>query len=222
MSGLGRFMRLEAATVRAVFKGANLWIGPAMAILVAVATDAPAATVAVGALLPASFAGTPFGLTARNNLDGLYATLGIPRRVVVVGRFAFFALFAAASVVVVVSFAAAATFWKGLSWESLGAAALAAYLAACLITFIELGIYFKFGYAKGRFAATAAVGVVFGLIAALYYASLNRDLADWFYEAAVRLTVEPGLALAAACVLVALIGAGAFWLALASYRRRDF
>ncbi|MDR2348965.1 MAG: ABC-2 transporter permease [Bifidobacteriaceae bacterium] len=223
-ASLAAFWRLEAFTFRpaANRRSLVLWI----VLVVGLGALGPAGGMMAAAMvLVVGLVGAPFNYAERANLDGLYVTLGLPRRCVVAGRFAFLAGLALVAVAVSALPWAGYNLVTGLGAPSAEVAAggLACLLATCLLVFIQLPVYFRLGYAKATLAAR--LPILAAVLAALALAGA-ANLSPTFRLAATRLAQwiapRPGLALAAATAFVAIVGLFAYRRALASYRQREF
>lgn len=226
MNSLDNFARLEWHTLKPSLTWRVLLLYAVVAgfITVTISSDTVGPIVpplAVAMMVVVMFAGTPFAMAERCNLDGLYVTLGVHRRQVVRGRFVFFVVFAATIIVggCLVAAILSLALGRGVPWDGLGYGALASFLAACLLVFVQLPVYFRLGATKARYAAKLPVLIlIFALGAVASLLAQDRPIP----QILASLAESAAIVAAAAAVAVALIGAVAYRVAVALYDNREF
>jgi hypothetical protein len=216
MSEVWRFTRLDLLTMKPYLKVATLLVYLCTAAFVAVTGTFSSAGATIAVVFAIIYAGYPFAVAETSNLDGLYATLAVPRRTAVLGRFAFSCLFMLAAVLAGSAVDLAFLAWRHGSPAQMGVTALALLAVALLVACIQLPVYFKLGYSRAKAVAPAVMMVLVILFLVPVYLWENSALPD-----AVPGLPLPALVGAALAVEAGLVVASVA-LSIRFYRAREF
>lgn len=146
-------VRLDLFTVRPFARQAGLFL--VVAGVLALTMGDPTFALSIGAVFAALMVSYPFAAADRNDLETLYATLPLPRRAFLAGRYLFAVLLFAATLAVM---ALLALLVGALSGSPLGGGAALAMLATCVALFatvvaVQFPVFFRLGYLRARLVA---------------------------------------------------------------------
>jgi hypothetical protein len=108
----------------------------------------------------------PFALGEKNNLNALYVTLGVPRKTVVLGRFAFVLLLNAAGGVISVIFSYLISIIRGREFAVAEVFLLSAVLffVFLLLECFQMPFFFKLPYSKSKFISVVPLIIIMGFV----------------------------------------------------------
>jgi hypothetical protein len=201
MKYLARFVRLELLALRPYVKTMLLMV-VLVAVAVAPTSREPWAVLPALMVMTAMFPSYPFSLDERAHLDVLYATLPLPRSVVVFGRYLtmlilFGGVFLFGTVVTV---GVGIVREAAVSPENLLLAAAIGFALFAIVVGGQLPVFFALGFTRARAAAYLPIVVVGFALAGLAQLQERTTLA--------RLITQPAL-LAVGCLAVGCLALGA-------------
>jgi len=216
---------LDFLTVKPYLTPKNLCIYAGVLLFLTFVGNAGSA-MGMGLMFGALFVSYPFALGEKSNMDALYTTLSLGRRMVVTGRY-LFALALDVCVVAAMSvLTMALTLAKGeAAW---GAAALETLLAAAaifavtvVIQALQLPVYFKLGYARAKLLSLLPF---FALMAGFVSVTAIAGKQSAFSSRLSNLwdSLHSGWVLALAALGIILIVLVSYGLSVAFYRKREF
>lgn len=149
------FAKLDYLTIKPYLTLKNLLIFIGIFTFIGYGTGEPAVPIGMLMMYSTIYASYPFAVGDTNGIDTLYVTLPITKNNIVTGRYVFTLCLniIVGIVAFVVSVLLMAVFGKGYSWTETSATILICFVTFSILEFIQLPIYFKFGYAKAKFLA---------------------------------------------------------------------
>ena len=228
MNKLSAFVRLDVVTIKPYLTAKNLLTYLAIALFIAISSGSATAVATVGMMFGMMFSTYPFSLGEKSGLDALYAVLSLNRRAVVLGRY-LFALVLDVCIVLLMNvlalvcvpigglLAQSATYGVTageLMWMSMGIAAVLLVIQA-----VQLPIYFRHGYSKGRFLSMIPFMVL--MTASLAVSSLLEEGARERVAQLVS-SLSNGWLVAGAALALGLMTYISYRLSLAAYAKREF
>ena len=229
MHNLSSFIRLDFLTVKPYFTIKNLLIFLAAAVIMSSGGSGSGAGYNV--FLPFGFflgisvlyTGYPFALAEKNNLGILYATLSVSHSTMVMGRYLFVLLLDGFSGILALCYTIAfAAFTKtAFSLNEALIAFVALFSFYTVLQAMQLPLYFKLGYTKGRiltFLPFIAIPGIIALLRALVPASIGTQK---LASIAFRINASPLVFALAAFALWLVIMVASYRISLAFYKRLD-
>ncbi|MDR1430850.1 MAG: ABC-2 transporter permease [Propionibacteriaceae bacterium] len=218
-----RFARLDMLTVKPYLTVKNALIFLVVAVFVGFGIGNTSGTLAVVMMIAVVYAGYPFAVGERSNLDALYVMLSVSRRTVVAGRYLFVAALDVAAALLAVLVSLPIVVWLSADPVELACSLVAVLIAVVLMECLQLPIYFKVGYTKGRAASyVPALALVAVVVLAANLVGSNEALARQLTSASALIAANPLLAtLLLAAALVAVVAVS---LAVSTrfYQAREF
>jgi len=232
MNKLFSFIRLDFITVKPYLTIKTLPVYGLVVIFMAAMSGSTVSGISFGMVIGTMFSGFPFAVGERSNLDSLYITLSVGRKMVVAGRYLYALLInicaiAFAFVMSTVGLTAARMANINITATELTATEMfwiVLVLAAVFIIVqaVQLPIYFKVGYAKAQFINI----IPFVLIGIGYFVILNFYGKDSGSGAAINDALSAffsskvwGLAILAVLAILVFIS---YRLSAAFYNKREF
>ena len=223
MSKLREFVKLDYFTVKPYFTVKNLLIYGAMVLFLSIMSANISAGISIGVMLATMHTGYPFIAGEKCNMDALYVTLSAGKKTVVLGRYIFTLLLNICVVLAVFAFSIIVMLAYGIFGHEFQVAVsgdVLLFMPALFMALqaVQLTLYFKFGYAKAKFASIipfaalmAGYIVLTGFLGGISGAAetLDNIFADRFVYIAVG---------AAFLVIVF----ASYRLSLAFYKNREF
>ncbi|NJP39632.1 ABC-2 transporter permease [Oscillospiraceae bacterium HV4-5-C5C] len=225
MRRLINFIRLDFATIRPylTLKVGLLYF--AVCLFVTLMTHNADTGISIALVLAMMMMSYPFATAEKSNLDALYATLALPRRTVVAGRYLFVLLLDLTAAVLGLLGVGLIGLFDQHTRQSLlvpeqGLVMILLFLIFALLQSLQLPVFFKLGYSKARLASLLPFVIVMLLIsllggrAATALPRLNPLLQG--------LLARPALTALAALLLTALLWLLSAGFALTFYKKREF
>jgi hypothetical protein len=218
------FVRLDFLTVKPYLTLKNMLIFVGVALIVIVGNNSVGGAIGILMALASLYASYPFAVGEKSGMDVLYATLSIPRKTVVLGRYLFALTLDVSVGLLAFGFSVIARVAVRKDFDMIREllTVIILFLFFSIVQAIQLPIYFKLGYTKAKLLAYLPfVALPLAVLAA---SSLLRDV--FSIEAAAGLIEWFTANLPA----TALLG-GAVWLgmmavscktSLSLYGKRDF
>ena len=177
----------------------------------------PGMAIAASAFVASLMVSAPFVGDEKGHLDILYGVLPVSRRTVVVGRSLAVIAYAVLAMVIAtaVTFAAALVRGSSIAPEILLIAFAAAFAVVGLSLSIQLPVFFRVGYSRGRLAAYAPTLVIAGSLWLSQATGIAAPLSDGSIEFSVPMVVGLGCAIGVLGIVIAIL------LSVRVYRTRD-
>jgi hypothetical protein len=229
MNKLLPFVKLDFITAKHYLNGKYLLIYAAVTMLLTMQSDNLLSSVGVGLMIGTLNIAYPFVIGEKSGMDALYISLAVSRRTVVLGRYIFSLLLDVCAVLcaLLLSLAGGAVMpgrdFGGGPGTFAGFLVLGAFFL--LVQAIQLPIFFRLGYAKGKFVSIvpfalimAAVGAVVGLRDFSGNPADPAAIPSFFLWASRNaLTIQ-----AAVCLAILAAFFASYRLSLVFYKKRDF
>lgn len=223
MNKVLKFVRLDFITVKPYFTVKNLIIFSVLPFVFTFVSGTGAMTIGMFMILATLYTSYPFAVGVQNGIDALYPTLSIKRGTVVLGRYLFALTFDVCAGIFAYAYSLVILIIMGKNFETMESlvVTLVLFVLFSILQAIQLPIYFKQGYAKGKLLANMPFFGFFTFIVALRnflgsnLLSRTTTFFDWI----------------AANPLIAVVLGIAVWLgimtiscraSLAFYNKRDF
>jgi hypothetical protein len=218
------FVRLDFITVKPYLTIKNLVIITGVTLILIYTSSNANAAIGLLMAFATLYAGYPFAIGEKSNIDVLYTTLSIRRNTVVLGRYLYALIFMICSglFAYVISFVFLAILQKDFGVIETIPTILVLFLFFSVVVAIQLPIYFKLGYARAKFltflpfiAFALAIMVFSKFFSALFLIKWIAGLFEWFSDNFL-LTVLLGI-----CIWFGVM-ALSYRVSLLYYKRRDF
>jgi hypothetical protein len=223
MSKLLLFVRLDALTIKPYFTKKALLLYLLIGLILAVAVSSSGLSgLLIG--LGYMFAGYPFAVGEKSNMDALYMTLAVPRRTVVLGRYVF-------TLALDVAIVFAGVVLQGIVFRALGReinlAALVVLIVGLLelltlLQLLQLPIYFKLGYTKAKMLASLPLLGLGAIILLFNFLFQNSPVYTQLARVGEWIGQNPVPASLADVLLWLILLAASLYFSLAFYNKRDF
>jgi hypothetical protein len=191
--------------------GVFIWIG--------VMTKSATNILGAGCMLPYLIGSYPFAIGEASNLDALYATLGLKRRDVVTGRYAFVMCLDLLGMVIAVVISYLVAMVLGWKIELLDMMIVTGIMFAGIVFIqaLQMPLYFKVGYRKASIMAYLPLFIVIGAVVAL-----ASFVPEFFTNALLAVTAHRGLAALGGVAAFLVIVLVSYRVALTFYSKREF
>ncbi|MCL2164526.1 MAG: ABC-2 transporter permease [Oscillospiraceae bacterium] len=218
------FVRLDFITVKPYLTLKNLIIFVGAAVFMILTNYGASSSIGILMVLAALYASYPFALGEKSNIDVLYATLSIKRKIVVLGRYLFALTLDISSglFAYIISFVLLTALQRNFNSIETLVTVFVLFLLFSIIQAIQLPIYFKLGYMKAKLLAYLPF---FALpLVIMLFSNFSKDffaiewvvgLLEWF---AANLAVTALVGVVVWLVIMAL----SYRVSLSFYSKRDF
>jgi len=165
MSKLREFVKLDYFTIKPYFTVKNLLLYGAVVLFLTIMSADISTGLGIGMMFATMHTGYPFIAGEKCNMDALYITLSIRKKIVVLGRYIFtfiinicfvLAVFAFSLIVILVY----GTFGNGLQMAANSSLLLIMPALFMSMQAIQLPLYFKLGYAKAKFISIIPFAII--------------------------------------------------------------
>jgi hypothetical protein len=219
MAKVGSFFNLDWRTVKPYLGVRLLVIELGVFIWIGVMTKSATNILGAGCMLPYLVGSYPFAIGEASNLDALYATLGLKRRDVVTGRYAFVMgldLVGMAIAFAISYLVATVLGWKIELTDMLIVTGIM-FAGIVLIQALQMPLYFKVGYRKASIMAYLPLFIVIGTVVAL-----ASFMPDFFTQTLLDVVAHKGVAAIVGVATFLVIVFVSYRVALMFYSKREF
>ena len=222
MAKMKLFTGLDFITLKAFLGIKNLLIFGGLAVYMVLIHGSVTSSLGIGLMIAVLFAGYPFAVGEKCNMDALYATLAIDRKGVVAGRYLFVFIMNVCTVAAMYIVSTAAllvlkltNFLFAPQDESTALVFTAIAVASLLIQSLQLPLFFKFGYTKAKLFALLPFGAMMVAFIPFTIMGVQLEFLGWVAE-------NKGVVILAAITILAVIVFVSYNLSLAFYKRMEF
>lgn len=217
---------MDYSTIRTSISRGYLLVYAAMIVFFAYA-NGPGMSLGIGLMLAVMFLSHPFAIGEKNNLDALYTTLSLDRKTVVAGRYFFLLVLNMCAFLAVFALTAITMFVKGEAplgeiLSEMLAVATVVVAMSFVVQALQLPLYFKLGYEKGKIVSLIPLFVMFGAL-------IGFNLLTTYFESdftqhitqLVQLMNTPVFIVLAGLSVIAVVFVS-YKLSVAFYKKREF
>jgi hypothetical protein len=219
MARIGSFFNLDWRTVKPYLGVRLLIIELGVFIWIGVMTKSATNILGAGCMLPYLIGSYPFAIGEASNLDALYATLGLKRRDVVTGRYAFVMCLDLLGMIIafMISYLVAMVLGWDINLMDMLIVTGIMFAGIVLIQALQMPLYFKVGYRKASIMAYLPLFIVIGSVVAL-----ASFMPDFFTQAMLEVVAHKGIAAFVGVAAFLIIVLVSYRVALMFYSKREF
>jgi len=225
MNKLNAFMKLDFFTIKPYLTIKIILVYTVIAVFLAIASKNIYSAVGFSMMVGTMFIGYPFAIGEKSNMDALYATLSVNRKMVVAGRYVFTLILNICVIMLFTILAAIglfavnpAGFITSLQTEFDFIIILVFCAFSILMQSIQFPFYFKLGYSKAKFLSILPIAIILaGYFAFSAFFNVNSAVSLFFIK-----LIRSGFLIPLLIIALILIVFSSVCLSMRFYKKREF